>query len=188
MAARLKRIVYVWDADYPWDVRTEKSCQVLTEVGHDVHIVARNRRWSPTVERLPEGTVHRMPPWRWAGRQLDGALGFPAFFSPRWYRLISQVVREVKADLIIARDLPLCPTAIRVGRVARIPVVLDMAENYPAMMRAIWEDGRERPLDYLVRNPAWVTHVEDYCMRHVDHTLVVVEESADRLVAKSNSA
>ena len=179
-----KRIIYVWDADYPWDVRTEKSCLALTEAGHDVHIVARNRKWSPTIERLSEGTVHRMSPWRWAGQKFDGALSFPAFFSPRWHGLISDVVREVKGDVIIARDLPLCPTAIRAGRKAHIPVILDMAENYPAMMRALWESGRNRPLDSIVRNPAWVTHVEDYCIRHVDHTLVVVEESADRLIAK----
>ena len=184
MAATMKRIVYVWDADYPWDVRTEKSCLALVEAGHDVHIVARNRKWNPTTERLREGTVHRMPPWRWAGQKLDGALGFPAFFSPRWRGLISHVARDVKADVIIARDLPLCPTALRVGRQEKIPVILDMAENYPAMMRSIWESDRQRPLDRLVRNPAWVTRVEDYCMRYVDHTLVVVEESAERLIAK----
>jgi glycosyltransferase involved in cell wall biosynthesis len=179
-----KRIVYVWDADYPWDVRTEKTCLSLTQAGHDVHIVARNRKWSPTTERLAEGTVHRMPPWRWAGQRLDGGLGFPLFCSPRWRSLISHVVHEVNADLIIARDLPLCPTAIRAGRAANVPVMLDMAENYPAMMRAIWESDRDRPLDYLVRNPALVTRVEDYCIHRVAHTIVVVEESADRLLAK----
>src|SRR5690349_20615071 len=101
------RIVYVWDADYPWDVRTEKTCLALTEAGHDVHIVARNRKWSPLTERLPEATVHRMAPWRWAGQRLDGALGFPAFFSPRWRGLLDRTVRAVSADVIIARDVPL---------------------------------------------------------------------------------
>lgn len=179
---RRRRIVYVWDADYPWDVRVEKTCRALTEAGHDVHIVARNRQWSPTTERLPEATVHRMPPWRWAGQRADAALGFPAFFSPRWRRLIARVVREVSADLIIARDLPLCPTAIHVGRRFGIPVILDMAENYPAMMRAIWETGRDRPVDYLIRNPRFVEMVERYCLKHVDHVIVVVEESAERVM------
>ena len=179
-----RRIVYVWDADYPWDVRTEKTCLALTEAGHDVHIVARNRKWSPVVERLPEATVHRMPPWHWAGQRLDSELGFPAFFSPRWANLIRNTVDEIGADVIIARDLPLCPTAIRVGRSRRIPVILDMAENYPAMSRTLWETGRHTPMDYVVRNPRMVSVVEDYCIRYVDHIVVVVEESMDRILAK----
>jgi glycosyltransferase involved in cell wall biosynthesis len=181
--AKQLHIVYVWDADYPWDVRAEKSCLALTEAGHDVHIVARNRKRSPTVEKLPEATVHRMPPWHWAGRKLDAALGFPAFFNPRWRALIANTARAVHADVIIARDLPLCPTAISVGHKLGIPVVLDMAEHYPAMIRAIWQTGRHRPLDWLVRNPAAVERVERYCVRHVDHILTVADEMTERLVS-----
>jgi hypothetical protein len=56
------RIVYLWDADYPWDVRTEKVCAALTAAGHEVRIAARNRGWRDEAERRPEGTVHRMRP------------------------------------------------------------------------------------------------------------------------------
>ena len=84
IAERSLRVVYLWDADYPWDVRTEKVCATLASAGHDVHVVARNRAWRSTRECLPEGTVHRMQPWRFAGRRLDNLLGFPLFFSPRW--------------------------------------------------------------------------------------------------------
>ena len=177
-----RRIVYVWDADYPWDVRTEKICLALTQAGHDVHIVARNRKWSPEVEQLPEGTVHRMPPWRRIGKRLDGLLGFPAFLSPRWNMFLARVVRSTRADLIIARDLPLCPIAIRIGRSTGIPVILDMAENYPAMMRDIWTSGRQRLLDAVVRNPIAVEWVERHCIARVDRILTVVEESSERLV------
>src|SRR5580704_3521431 len=176
-----KRIVYLWDADYPWDVRTEKSCLALTQAGHEVHIVARNKQWRSGVEMLPEGTVHRMPPWRWGGQRMDGILGFPAFFSPRWRGLLSQVVREVRAEVIIARDIPLCPTAVHVGRRHGVPVILDMAENYPAMMRDLWIVGRHRLLDYAVRNPRFVQIAERYCLEHVQHILTVVEESSARL-------
>jgi len=175
------RIVYVWDADYPWDVRTEKSCLALTAAGHDVHIIARNKKWSAPVEQLPEGTVHRIAPFRWAGRKLDNALGFPAFFNPRWINLLSNTVKETSADVIIVRDLPLCPTAIHVGRRLGVPVVFDMAENYPALMRALWETNRATWLDWFVRNPKAVVRVEEYSVKNVEHTIVVVEESAWRL-------
>jgi glycosyltransferase involved in cell wall biosynthesis len=178
-----RSIVYVWDADYPWDVRTEKITLALSRAGHTVNIVARNKAWKQTTESLPEGTVRRMTPWKWAGQSLDGLLSFPAFFSPRWSGLIERTCREARADLIIVRDIPLCPTAISVGRRLGIPVMLDMAENYPAMMRALWETGRNTMLDYAVRNPTVTRLVERKCVRAVDHILVVVEESADRLGA-----
>ena len=176
------RIVYLWDADYPWDVRTEKVCLALTEAGHEVHVVARNRQWRPVRERLPEGTVHRMRPWRWLGRRLDGALGFPAFMSPRWISLLARAVREARAYVIVARDLPLCPTAILVGRLFRVPVVFDMAENYPALVRQLWAAGRQGRWDRLLRNPAAAAAVERFCLPRVDRVIAVVPESAARVV------
>jgi glycosyltransferase involved in cell wall biosynthesis len=183
MSNSSKSIVYVWDADYPWDVRTEKVTLALARAGHTVSIVARNRAWKTTREQLEEGTVYRMTPWKSVGQKVDGMLSFPAFFSPRWINLIDRTCREVKADLIIVRDLPLCPTAISCGKKLGIPVMLDMAENYPAMMRVLWETGRETLFDYFARNPTLTRLVERHCVRAVDHIVVVVEESADRVAA-----
>src|SRR5262249_14425379 len=135
------RIVYLWDADYPWDVRTEKICLFLARSGGEVTIVARNRAWLPPVEARNEGVVRRMPPSRWLGRSIDDLLSFPAFFNPRWIRHLDRSVRLARPDVLIVRDLPLGPTAVWVGRRRRVPVVLDMAENYPAMIAAIWNAG-----------------------------------------------
>lgn len=183
VAARPLRVVYLWDADYPWDVRTEKICATLTSAGHDVHIVARNRAWRDPLERLPEATVHRMRPWRSIGRRADATLGFPAFFSPRWRRLLAATVRDVRPHVLVARDLPLAPTALAIGRRYRVPVVLDLAENYPAMMRMIYDAHRQTAVDYVVRNPAAVAAVERYSVARAARILVVIEEMADRLAA-----
>jgi glycosyltransferase involved in cell wall biosynthesis len=180
---RRRSIVYVWDSEYPWDVRTEKVCRALAEAGHSVRITARNRKRRPAVEDLAEGRVMRMRPAASLPRTLDHALSFPAFFNPRWVRLIERAVMDVGADMIIVRDLPLCPTAVHVGRRFGIPVVLDMAENYPAMMRALWETDRHTLIDYVVRNPRATSWVERYSVKAVDHIITVVEESAERVHA-----
>lgn len=177
----MKKIVYVWDADYPWDVRTEKICLSLTEAGHDVHIVARNKAHKPTKEKLPEAVIRRMKPLSFTNQKLDTLLGFPAFFNPRWYNLIDETAAEIGADLIMVRDIPLCPPSIMVGRKYNIPVILDMAENYPAMMQDIWDTGRNTIVDSFVRNPKAVSAVEKWCLKRVTHTIVVVEESGYRL-------
>jgi glycosyltransferase involved in cell wall biosynthesis len=176
------KIVYVWDADYPWDVRTEKICSFLVQRGDEVSIAARNLAWLPVTEQRPEGTVRRMPPCRWVGRYIDGLLSFPAFFNPRWLRHLDGTVRLTQPDVLVVRDLPLAPTAVWVGRRRGVPVVLDMAENYPAMIAALWNTGRQRWFDPIVRSPAAVARVERWTVPRVDHILVVVEESRDRLV------
>ncbi len=177
------RICKVWDGDYPWDVRVEKVARSLTEAGHEVHIVARNRQRRIAHERLVEAQVHRLKPWSLLSNRLDAMATFPAFFNPRWIAAILRTARATRAEIMMVRDLPLAPTAIWVARVLNIPVVLDMAENYPAMMRSLWDAGVHRRTDVLVRNPAIVTAVERWVLARVDHTLVVVEESRDRILA-----
>ena len=176
------RVAYVWDADYPWDVRTEKVCRTLVTAGFAVDILARNRQWRPTDEDLAEGTVRRLPPWRVLGRSLDGALSFPAFANPRWLWHLRRQIHLHRPDAVIVRDLPLGPAALWVARSAGIPVLLDMAENYPAMIRDVWDSGRAGRMDWLLRNPSAVERVERYLLPRVDHVITVVEESAERVI------
>lgn len=175
-------ICKVWDAEYPWDVRVEKVCVALQEAGHDVHLAARNRDHDPLVEELSEATVHRMRPWSWLGSSLDAASQFPAFFNPRWMSLIEETAESVDADVLLCRDLPLAPTCHVVSRRLDLPVVLDMAENYPAMIRDLWTTGTQRPWDAAVRNPKLVEFVERWTLPRMDRIIVVVEESRERLV------
>ena len=51
------------------------------------------------------------------------------------------------------------------------------------MMRGLWETGVHRPTDVLVRNPAATAAVERWVLKRIDHVLVVVEESGERLRA-----
>jgi glycosyltransferase involved in cell wall biosynthesis len=177
------RICKIWDGDYPWDVRVEKVATALTEAGHEVTLVARNRGRRRLHERLPEADLYRLKPWRFLGKRLDDATTFPAFFNPRWMAAIFRTARASRAETILVRDLPLAPTAIWAGRRLGIPVVLDMAENYPAMLRGRIEMGVQHPADIVLRNPNAAEAVERWVMRHIDHVLVVVEESRDRLRA-----
>ena len=182
-ARRPLSICMVWQADYPWDVRAEKIAAALTEAGHRVTLVARNRLARPEVEQLPEATVRRLPRWRWAPQWLDDVTTFPAFLNPRWLRHILQVARHTRADVILCRDLPLAVPSLLVARRLGIPVVLDMAENYPAMLRLRRSTGRRRVWDDIVRNPAAAQRIERWVLPRLDGVLVVVEESRQRVIA-----
>ncbi|MGQ0702381.1 MAG: glycosyltransferase family 4 protein [Gemmatimonadales bacterium] len=172
------RVLYVWDSEYPWDVRTEKICRTLVQHGHEVVITARNRRGEPRRETRPEGEVHRLPSF---ARIIRNPLSFPAFFNPFWLTLLRRITVSDRIEVIIVRDLPLAPAALWASG-GRCPVILDMAENYPAMISDIWTDGRARFLDVVVRNPRLVALIERFTIRRVAHIFTVVEESRLRLL------
>ena len=176
-------VCHVWDDEYPWDVRVEKIARALAAAGHKVSIVARNQTGRARIERLPEASVHRLATWKWAPRWLNAASMFPAFFNPRWASAILTTARHTQADVIVCRDLPLAATAIYAGWRLGLPVMIDNAENYPAMLRSRWDVGRMHATDALVRNPRFARSVERWLLHRVDHMLVVVEEARQRLIA-----
>ncbi len=171
----------IWDSEYPWDVRVEKICRTLTEAGHEVHLVCRNRGNAPIEEAQGGLTIHRMRPLPPLLRSLEGPLSFPAFINPRWYWLARNVFRDQSVDLIICRDLPLAPLALAVGRALGRPVIVDLAEHYPGVLRDLYNRHDFRLGNLLVRNPWLAALVERWALPRANGVWVVVEEMAKRL-------
>jgi glycosyltransferase involved in cell wall biosynthesis len=176
------RICKIWDADYPWDVRVEKVINAMGEAGWHVDLVCRNEKRLPRLERNGHLHIHRLPYLSPALGQFNRLVNFPYFFNPVWICNILSVCSQTRPDVILVRDLPLALTGIFAGRVLGLPIVLDIAENYPAMLRDTWRLGPFRPSRVFVRNPKIAEWVERYALPHADHVIVVVEESAARLL------
>jgi glycosyltransferase involved in cell wall biosynthesis len=174
------RIALIWKNDYPWDIRVEKISRALKDGGHEVHILARNLNRLRVHEEIDGIHVHRLKPL--GNRRLNSALSTAAFFNPRWYGALSGLCRRRRIDLLLVRDLPLVFTSLLVGKRLGLPVIFDMAENYPAL----WKDvGRTRPYSFqslLMKNPVVAAGLEKVCIRFVDHLLVVIDESKERLI------
>jgi|MTBAKSStandDraft_1061840.scaffolds.fasta_scaffold01661_8 glycosyltransferase involved in cell wall biosynthesis len=178
------KILFVWDSDYPWDIRVSKICNSLLNGGHEVHLVCRNQK-RQLLEELYEGIhIHRLyclP--QFLGRFND-IFGFPLFFSPIWFLRIFNIAKSMKTDAIIVRDLPMAPTALFIGKLTVQPVILDMAECYPELIRLIWRFEPFRLKNLVVRNPWLADLVEKKVVKNVDHVWVMIDESRDRLLRK----
>lgn len=174
------RVLYIWDADYPWDIRVEKICNTLLNQGLEVHIVARNLKRLPQNECLAGIYVHRLPSWK--NNKINYAVSFPLFLSPIWKTHIDTVIKKHEINLIIVRDLPMAIAGIWAGARNNIPVIFDMAENYTAMISDIWNRDKFKGINLLVRNPFMAKIIEKYAIIKFDHILVVVEEALDVLV------
>lgn len=182
------KALFVWDSDYPWDIRVEKICNTLINNGWEVHLVCRNRSRKPTEELYQGIHLHRLPcvPKRFGF--LNDIVTFPAFFSPLWLARVSKVARQQNVDLIIVRDLPIALTAIIISKIQKIPVILDMAECYPEFVRLMWKFEPFKVFNIFIRNPRIVDLVERLSTKNTDHIFVMVEESKNRLFQKGISA
>jgi glycosyltransferase involved in cell wall biosynthesis len=175
------KVCYIYQDQYPWEVRVEKIINSLAYAHIETHLVSRNRTGLPCLEKLGASLfVHRLP---------DGIRGhlrdffnFPAFFSPFWFKAISRTVRDYNLDLIIVRDLPLAPTAYAVGKITRTPVLMDMAEDYPAMTQDTWDIAGPRLVDYLIRNPYLLKRLEEFIVPRLSGLLVVSPASRSRII------
>ncbi len=180
------KILYIWDADYPWDVRVEKICHALMAGGHEVHVAARNLKKRPVYEDVGGLHVHRIK-----SRSHDGLnyfASFPLFCSPVWKRFLDSIIRDRGIELIVVRDLPMAIAGIWAGRRAGIPVVFDMAEDYVSLIRDIWDDRKFQGLNLVVRNPYLARLVERYTFRHIDEIMVVVDEARDVVIQGGGDA
>lgn len=176
-------VLAIYAEDYPWDVRVDKILTGISGLGLDVDLVCRNLERNPRTERHGDWTLHRVVGPDWGGPL--GPIGStPAPFSPVWRARVRDLIQEKRPGLIFVRDLPLAPLAVDEGRRADIPVIVDLAENHPAM----WRDGLnpEHPLggrikSYLFKNPRVLEAYEPGVARGADAVFVVVEEMREHL-------
>jgi glycosyltransferase involved in cell wall biosynthesis len=170
-------ILYIWDADYPWDVRVEKICNSLQNAGYEVHIVARNLKKLPEHEIINGVHIHRMKAIQ--NDFTNYVLTFPFFLSPKWNGLIYKVIEKHHIHVIIVRDLPMAVAGVWAGDKYKLPVIFDMAEDYCAMLREIWKKRKFKGLNLVVRNPYFAKWIENYVIHRFEHIFVVVEEAKD---------
>ncbi len=175
------RVLGLYAEDYPWDVRVEKIMLGFASMGYEPHLLCRNLRGRPRTEVAGGITCHRvLAPG--TGGPLHGALSLPAPGNPVWRRRLDGLVRELAPDLLVVRDVPLATLAIGAGHRHGIPVIVDMAENHPAMWANVVANDPFPPRSWLLKNPALARRLERAAATRADAVFVVVEEMRDHLV------
>lgn len=178
------RILCVYAGRFPWDVRVEKMALSLTAAGHEFHVLCANFDGEERYEHRGAIYMHRLPATGKGTSLLNQALSVPVHANPFWALSLARVAARVRPDLLLVRDLQLSLLAIAVARAARVPVVLDLAENWPSLLRE-WKRFEGPSVQNLLFRSSWASSaIESAAVRAVDHVLVVVEEMQQRLEAK----
>jgi glycosyltransferase involved in cell wall biosynthesis len=161
------------NARVPEEIRAEKICSSLAKMGHRIIILCK---WSGE-EQLREVSNHYLISRIGKGKSL--ATCFPG--NPFWTRSISNHIQEFSPDIIICREMIPMMSCHTAAKNTKIPIILDMAEHYPAAMRE-WKKYRTNPLSrFLIHTLPLPDVIESHAIKHADAIITVCEEQNERL-------
>ncbi|MFW5701843.1 MAG: glycosyltransferase [Bacteroidota bacterium] len=171
----MKKVLYIYQKEYPWDVRAEKICKSLVEAGFRTSILSRGRK-DLSFNEISGGiniirTRDDFP--------LLGSAPLPG--NPVWISAIKRNLEQFKPDLVIVRDLFLAQMTAKICNSMSIPVINDMAEHYPAAMRAWKSYNRSLFKRLAVHTLRIPDRLEKNAVKLMDGIIVVCEEQIQRL-------
>jgi glycosyltransferase involved in cell wall biosynthesis len=173
------------------DIRVAKFAETLAGAGHEVIVLAReavdgtdSRAKHPYAAdlRVAAGVeVRGLVPADAGPLRRASTLPYP--LNPVWLRAIDRLLDD-GCRLLIVRDFHLVVAAARLAHRRGVPVLFDMAENYPALLAA-WRT-QDPPLraaaNGVLRNVRLARRLERAAVRAADRVLVVVPEHVERVL------
>ena len=185
------RIGMVLEAPFPPDIRVEKEIRALETQGHAVTLLCAHKENQPTEDCYGKTRIvrfHHEGVRDGVTKKLDVLYHWITSRNRAWEIAIGQFVEKNHVQALHVHDLPLVPTGLKVAREYRIPLVFDMHEIYPVMIRDkidVRTDTRKRintKAHSMLFSPRWWDRVEQRSVQQADQIIVVVEESRDRLL------
>ena len=169
-----KKIIYVWKSPYPWDVRVEKICKSLSK-DYEVLILARWGKEAKKAEQIDGITVRRV------GFREKSIKSIPLSFNPTWKKELESVIKGFKPDAIIVREIMLGTLVGKLGKKHNIPTIMDMAENYPAVIKLFKKYKQNLFSRLLIHTLDLAKIVEKRSLKLIKNIIVVCDEQVERL-------
>lgn len=171
-------IVYVVNAKVPEEVRAEKICSFLAASGHHVIMACKWSGESEVREQKNGYTIIRIG----KGKGLLTTC-FPG--NPIWSSAITSIIQEFKPSLIMCREMIPMQACSKASK-GNIPILLDMAEHYPAAMRE-WKKYNQHVFSRLAVHQLRIPDkIEAHAVRNAQAIITVCKEQNERLHAEYN--
>lgn len=174
------RIGMILDKPFPPDPRVANEARSLVRAGHEVVLLCLRFDDTTPREEVWEGVrLRRVRMGRGFYKKASAlALSAPFYFDA-WRRALRTFASDERLDALHVHDLPLLRVGLEAARGARIPLVADLHENYPAAV-AGYAYANRFPGRLLISPARWRRYEEQW-LAQADRIIVVVEEAAERL-------
>lgn len=169
----------VLESEFPPDVRVENEMLALSEAGHEVHLACSTRKNRLQNEVFGKAVIHRKTITPFIYKSSVGCLKFPFYFN-FWRNFLFTLCANERFDVIHIHDLPLSKVGVEIKRKFNIPLIIDLHENWPALIKAA-PHTRTFLGRLLSSNKQWIEY-ERKMLPEADKVITIIEEARDRVI------
>lgn len=167
------KVAVILDIEFTIDIRVSNEVRYLTSIGHEVHLICPSHNNQKEFEVINAVSVYRFKFNKSLKNLLFGIMNTLPFYELFWIKKVKEFVKRINPDVLHTHDLYMAKIA-RKGGSGKLPVVLDLHENYPAAIQS-YRWASRFPHRLLTRPNAWRRKEGEYL------------NYADRIVVLSNS-
>jgi glycosyltransferase involved in cell wall biosynthesis len=180
------RILMLLDKEFPPDIRVEKEARTLIKAGHELSLLSLGMSGKPREEIIEGMKVIRTelpPPKMILGRTWDEFRFAFNFIDPFWQEALVRAVEQEKPQVLHIHDLAMVKTGLSVARAFNIPLVADLHENFPEVLK-LWRTGWKGKVLNLVSPPWRWKQLEKYCVHQADRVVITVDEAEEHYITE----
>jgi glycosyltransferase involved in cell wall biosynthesis len=173
----MKKVLYIWKSAYPFEIRIQKICESLAKAGYSTRVVCYDNASDKSAETVNNVEVRRII----KKSKLTALKYAPMPGNFFWKAFLRRQILEFKPDIIINREMYLMRESAALAREFNIPIVIDMAEHYPAAMRTFKK--YQSPIGrFITTTLALPDKYEKMAVDNSDAIITVCKEQNERLI------
>lgn len=174
------KIGVVLDNDFDNDMRVKNEVQSLVNAGHDVEVLCFDFGKTPATNyegaKLRRITASKILIDKLKALNNTYINLYPLY----WYQYINSFVKTFQPDVLHVHDLWMAEAALRIKKTHRLPIVIDLHENYAEAI-GYYRFAKRLPGRLLISQKRW-RNSERKWLPQFDRIIVVIDEAKERLV------
>lgn len=178
----MKRIGMVLDNPFTGDNRVINEARLLQQNGFEVFVLALNFGQHAPIEDFEGIRIRRIPVPEKLKNYYFAFIHWLPLWENFWRKHLNAFVDEYKIEVIHAHDLYMAAVCGKVARKHKLPLVLDLHENYPAAVKN-YQWTQKFPGNIIARAGRW-KKLEGKLLGFADSIIVLSEQYREQLCAE----
>lgn len=168
------KILMILEKSFPPDERVENEINILLAYGINITLLCYSSNGKQNNETIGQLNIIRFPVPKIIYKLSALALRVPFYFL-FWEKQIRKVLKKESFDALHVHDLPLIKTGYKLSQIYNIPIISDLHENRPEIMK-MYKHVNTFPGKYLISIKQWLRYQKKYTPK-VDRLILVTEEA-----------
>lgn len=172
----------ILDDTFPPDPRVENEAITLINSGHEVYLFCLSYK-----DEVSEETINGIQVKRFRSNKLEYKLSALAYtfslYTSIMSKKIKNFIKETQIEVLHIHDMRIAEAVFRAKKSFKIPVVLDLHENRPEIMKC-YPHLQKFPGKYLISTDKWKRKEEEF-IKKADKVIVVTQQAADEIINRA---